>query len=96
MEFVVTKVEGGVDGLEGLKINIDLLLLTFSSKNFTTVDDKTVLGNAVVKLKSLLCGSNGGKNRQSVDSGLNVRRSTVLISKHLVDQRDLASGRDNE
>lgn len=42
VEFVVTEVERSVDGLEGLKVDIDLALLSLSGNDFTTVDDEAI------------------------------------------------------
>lgn len=39
MEFVIAEVEGGVDGLEGLEIVVDLLFLSFLVDDGATVDD---------------------------------------------------------
>ena len=39
MKLVVAEVEGRVDGLEGLKVNVNLLLFALISHNCTTVDD---------------------------------------------------------
>ena len=38
MELVVTQVQGGVDGFEGLEIYVDFLFFTFFSDNGSTVD----------------------------------------------------------
>lgn len=59
VELVVAKVQGGVDGLEGLKVNVDLSFLSFGSDDFTTVDNETVRGNLVVELETLLGRGNG-------------------------------------
>lgn len=42
MELVVTEVERGVDGLEGLKVNVDLALLALGGDDFTTVDNEAI------------------------------------------------------
>ncbi len=39
MKLVVTEVEGGVDRLEGLEVNIDLLLLPLLCDYCAAVDD---------------------------------------------------------
>lgn len=72
MELVVTQVEGGVDGLEGLEIDVDLPFLAFRGQDFTAVDDQAVGGDLVVQLETLLGGGNGRKDGLSVDSGLDV------------------------
>ena len=48
VEFVVTKVKGGVDRLKRLEINVDLSLLSFRGDNFTTVDDQPIWWDLVV------------------------------------------------
>jgi hypothetical protein len=42
MKFVVAKVQRGVDGLEGLKVDVDLALLSFRGDDFTAVDNETI------------------------------------------------------
>lgn len=68
MELVVTKIQGGVDWLEGLEIDIDLPLFAFRRQDFTTVYDQSIRWNLVVKLKPLLCGCDGRQNRLTIDS----------------------------
>jgi len=89
VELVVAKVQRGVDGLEGLEVDVDLSLLSFRGNDFTTVDDKTVRGDLVVKLQTLLSRGNGRQNGQTVDTRLDVASSSVLFSQHLCDSRDL-------
>ena len=59
MEFVVTQVKGGVDWFEGLEVNIDLSFFPFGGDNFAAVDDKTIGGNFIVELQTLLRGCDG-------------------------------------
>lgn len=59
VEFVVAKVEGGVDWLEGLEIDIDPSLLAFAGDDFTTVHDETIWRNFGVQLEALLGRGNG-------------------------------------
>jgi hypothetical protein len=77
MELVVTQVKGGVDGLEGLEIDVDLSLLAFLGQDFTTVDDQTIRGDLVVQLQTLLGRGNGGQDGLSVDSRLDVGGGTL-------------------
>jgi hypothetical protein len=77
VELVVAQVEGGVDGLEGLEIDVDLSLLAFLGQDFTTIDDQTVRGHLVVQLEALLGRGNGGQDRLSVDSRFNVGGGTL-------------------
>lgn len=39
VELVVTKIERGVDGLEGFEVDVNLPFFSFRGDNFTTVDD---------------------------------------------------------
>ena len=55
VELVVTEVEGGVDGLERLKVNGHLLLLALVSDNGATVQHKAILWHAWIALQALLC-----------------------------------------
>lgn len=77
VELVVTKVKGSVDWLEGLEVNVDLALLSFRGDNFTTVDDQTIWGDLVVQLQTLLGGCDSGQDGKTIDSGLDVRGSTL-------------------
>ncbi|KAI6766521.1 hypothetical protein HG531_011743 [Fusarium graminearum] len=77
VELVVAQVKGGVDGLEGLEIDVDLSLLSFLGQDFTTVDDQAVRGDLVVQLKTLLGRGNGGQDGLSVDSRLDVGGGTL-------------------
>lgn len=72
MEFIVTKVERGIDGLERFEIDVDLSLFSFGGDDFTAVDDEAVGRDFVVKLETLLGGGNGGQNRETVDTGFDV------------------------
>ena len=77
VELVVTQVQRGVDGLEGLEIDVDLALLSFRGNNFTTVDDQAVGGNLVVQLETLLGRGNGRQHGQTVDTRLDVGGGTL-------------------
>lgn len=59
MEFVVTKVERGVDRFEWLKINIDPPLFAFACDDFTAVHDETIWWDLGVELETLLGRGNG-------------------------------------
>jgi hypothetical protein len=54
MELVVAEVEGGVDGLEGLEVDIDLALFAFAGDDFAAVDDEAVGGDSGVEFEALL------------------------------------------
>ena len=77
VELVVAKVEGGVDGLERLEIDVDLSLLAFGGQDFTAVHDKTIGRHLVVQLEPLLGRGNGRKDGLTVDTRLNVRGSAL-------------------
>ena len=42
VEFVVAEVQGGVDGLEGLEVNVELLLLAIICHHCACVDDQPI------------------------------------------------------
>ena len=96
VELVVTEVEGGVDGLEGLEIDVDLPLLALGGDDFTTVDDQTVRRDLGVQLEPLLGGGDGGQDGQAVDTRLDVGRGSELFSQHLGGAGHLVLGRDDE
>lgn len=79
MEFIVAKVQRRVDGLEGLEIDIDLSFLAFRGDNFTAIYDKAIGRHFRVKLQALLGRGNGRKDRQAVDTGLDVRGGTLRL-----------------
>lgn len=68
VELVVTQVERRVDGLEGLKVDIDLLLLAVVGHDRAAVDDEAVGRDLGVELEPLLSGCNCAEHRQPVDS----------------------------
>ncbi len=43
MELVVTEVEGGVDGFEGFKVDVDFTFFAFVCDDGTAVKDEPVL-----------------------------------------------------
>jgi hypothetical protein len=90
VELVVTKVEGGVDGLEGLEIDVNLALLSLGGDNFTTVHDQSIGGNLVVQLETLLGGGNGRQNGKTVDTRLDVGSSTLWCHIYILALRLLA------
>lgn len=77
MEFIITKVERSIDGLERLEIDINLSFFSFGRDNFTTVDHEAVRGDLSVELQTLLCGCNSGQHRQTIDARFNVRSRTL-------------------
>lgn len=77
VELVVAKVEGGVDWSERLEVDVDLSLLALGGQDFTTVDDETVWGDLVVKLKTLLGRGDSGEDGLPVDARLNIRSSSL-------------------
>lgn len=77
VELVVAKVERGVNGLEGLEVDVNLPLLAFRGDNFTTVDNQSIRRNLVVQLETLLGGGNGRQDGKSVHARLDVGGSTL-------------------
>jgi len=77
VELVVTKVQGSVDGLEGLEIDVNLSLLSFGGDNFTTVHNQSIGGNLVVQLETLLSRGNGRQDGKTVDARLDVGSGTL-------------------
>jgi hypothetical protein len=45
VELVVAEIQRRVDGLEGLKVDIDLALLAFCGDDFTAVDYEAIRGD---------------------------------------------------
>ena len=78
VELVVTKVEGGIDGLERFEVDVNLALLSFRGDNFTTVHDQSIGRDLVVELQTLLSRGNGRQHGKSVHSRLNVGGGTLL------------------
>lgn len=54
MEFVVAEIKRRINGLEWLKIDIELALFTFVGDDFTAVNNKTVGWHSVIQLQTLL------------------------------------------
>jgi hypothetical protein len=77
VELVVTQVERSVDGLERLEVNVNFALLSFRCDNFTTVYDKSIGGDLVVELETLLGRSNGRQHGETVHTRLNVGGGTL-------------------
>lgn len=68
-----------------------LLLLSLIGQDGSTVDDETVGRHTVVKLEALLSRGNRGKDREPVDTRLDVGRRSVLLREHTRHGGDLAS-----
>mmetsp|Transcript_9829 Transcript_9829/g.18360 ORF Transcript_9829/g.18360 Transcript_9829/m.18360 type:complete len:233 (+) Transcript_9829:1300-1998(+) len=96
MELVVTEIERGVNGLEGFKVDVHFLLFTIIRHNSTRVHDKTIRRNLVVKLQPLLSRSDSREHRKPIDTRLDIGRGTVLITKHLLNTRNLILRRHNQ
>lgn len=77
MEFVVAKVQGGVNRLKRFEVDVNLSLLSFGGNNFTAVDNEAIWRNLVVELETLLGGGNRGKDGQTVDTRLDVGSGTL-------------------
>ena len=59
VKLVVTQIQRRVDGLEGLKVNIQLLLLAIVGHNSARVYDQSIWRNFIVQLEPLLSRSDG-------------------------------------
>ena len=68
-----------VDWLVGLEVEKDLLLLPFVRQDGTDKKHETVRRHPVVQLETLLRRSDGREHRKTVDTGLDVGRSTVFL-----------------
>ena len=77
VELVVTEVQRRVDGLERLEVDVDLALLALGRQDFTAVNHQAVGGDLVVELETLLGRRDGGQDRLSVDSRLDVGCGTL-------------------
>lgn len=77
MEFVVAKIKRGVDGFEGLEVNVDLAFLSLRRNDFSAIDNESIWWYLIVQLQTLLRRSNGGQDRQTIDSRFNVRGGTL-------------------
>ena len=64
MELVIAQVEGGVDGFEGLEVDVDLLLLPLLGHDGPAVDDEPVGRDLGVQFESVLDRGNSTEYRQ--------------------------------
>lgn len=80
MELVITKVKRGVDWFERFEINVDLTFLSLRRNNFTAVYNQAIWRNLVVKLETLLGRRNRRKDRETVDTGLDVGSSSLYMT----------------
>jgi hypothetical protein len=58
------------------------------------VNNKPIRRHSVVQFESLLGGCDGRQDRETVDSGFDVRGCAVLVCKHFADLGDLVSRLD--
>jgi hypothetical protein len=77
VEFVVAQVQRGVDGLEGLEIDIDLALLAFGGDDFTAVDNEAIRGDFRVQLKTLLGRGDGRQDGKTIDTRFDIGGGTL-------------------
>ena len=77
MEFIVAKVEGGIDRLERFEVDIDLSFLALRSQNFTTVDHQAIRRDFVIELQSLLRRGDGRQDGLTIDARFDVGRSSL-------------------
>ena len=54
MKFVVAEIQRSVDRLEGLKVDVDFLLLALVRHDCAAVDDQAVWGHLGVELEAVL------------------------------------------
>jgi hypothetical protein len=80
VELVVAQIQRSVDGLEGFKVNVNLLFLPFRGHNGSTIDHEAIVRDPGVKLEPLLCGGNGAQHRQPVHSALDVGGCAKLVT----------------
>lgn len=74
------------------KIEGDLFFLAFVGQDRPDEQDQAVWWNTVVQLQPLLSTGDRGQHGQSVDPGLDVRRSTVFLRQHGGNAGDLILG----
>ena len=96
MKLVVTEIEGGVDGLEWFKVDVDLAFLAVFGNDSAAVNDESVLGTLVVQFEALLRRGDGAEDTAAIDATLDVGGRAVLVTEHLVDAGDLVSRWNNE
>ena len=77
MKLVVAKVQGGINRLERLEIDVDLSFLALRGQDFTTIYDQAIRRNLVIELQPLLGRGDGRKNGLPIDSGFDVRCRTL-------------------
>ena len=68
-----------VDRLVGLEVERDLLLLPFVRQDGSNKKHETIRRHPVVQLETLLRRGDGREHRETVDTGLDVGRSTVFL-----------------
>jgi hypothetical protein len=61
-----------------------------------TEDDEPIWRHSIVQLETLLRRCDGAKDRESVDTGLDVGGSAVFFCEQLLHTWNLILGRDNE
>mmetsp|Transcript_13143 Transcript_13143/g.55199 ORF Transcript_13143/g.55199 Transcript_13143/m.55199 type:complete len:508 (+) Transcript_13143:683-2206(+) len=96
VELVVAHVQRRVDGLEGLEVDVQLLLLALIRQHGAAVNQQAVRRHAAVPLQARLRGADGVKHGLPVHARLDVGRRAGLVREHLVRQVDLALGRDHQ
>lgn len=74
---------------ERFEIDINFLFFSFIRQDGSTVNDQTIIGYFRVEFESLLSRGNRGEYGESVHSGFNVGRGTVLLGQHGGQLRDL-------
>ena len=82
VELVVAEIQVTADGLEGLNVESELLLLAVLSQNGAGEEHETVRGDTVDELQAAERSSNSTLDRELVSVRLDVGRGTKLIVEH--------------
>ena len=82
MEFIVAEIEGGIDGFEWFKVDVDLSFFPLRSDDFSAVDDKAIGRDLIVELQALLGGGDGRQDRETIDPGLDVGSGSKFFRQH--------------
>jgi hypothetical protein len=71
------------------KIERDLLFLAFVREDRPYEQDESIWRDTIVQLETLLCARDRRQHRQTIDTGLDVGRSAVLLCEQTGHARDL-------
>lgn len=84
-----------IDGFVWLKIERNLLLLSFIREDRTNINNKSIRWHSVVELQALLRACDRREHGKPVDTRFDIRRCSVLGGQHIrrLGQRGLSSNR---